>query len=105
MYRLCVADLDSPSYFVATAAVELGFFKEEGIAIELERSYGALDGPERLRAGEVHFLGGPAYMATRAFPGWNGARLLCALARYSYWNLAVRAGLGVKRGDVEALKG
>ena len=68
MFRLVVADLDSPSYFVATAAVELGFFKEEGIDIEVERAYGALNGPERLRSGEVHFLGGPAYMATRAFP-------------------------------------
>jgi ABC-type nitrate/sulfonate/bicarbonate transport system substrate-binding protein len=104
-FRLCVADLDSPSYFVATAAVELGFFKEEGIDIELERAYGALDGPERLRAGEVHFLGGPAYMATRAFPGWRGARLLCGLAQYSYWFLAVRADLDVRRGDLGALKG
>ncbi len=105
MFRLAVADLDSPSYFVATAAVELGFFKEEGIDIELDRAYGALNGPERLRDGDVHFLGGPAYMATRAFPGWNGARLLCALARYSYWFLAVRADLDVKRGDLAALKG
>ena len=31
MLRLMVADLDSPSYFVATAAVELGFFKEQGL--------------------------------------------------------------------------
>ena len=90
MYRLVVADLDSPSYFVATAAVELGFFREEGIDAEVERAYGALNGPERLRNGEFHFLGGPAYMATRAFPGWNGAKLLCALAQYSYgfWRCA-----------------
>ena len=105
MYRLVVADLDSPSYFVATAAVELGFFREEGIDAEVERAYGALNGPERLRNGEVHFLGGPAYMATRAFPGWKGVKLLCALAQYSYWFLAVRADLDVRRGDVEALKG
>jgi len=105
MYRLVVADLDSPSYFVATAAVELGFFREEGIDAEVERAYGALNGPERLRAGEVHFLGGPAYMATRAFPGWKGAKLLCALAQYSYWFLAVRADLAVARGDLAALKG
>ena len=105
MYRLVVVDLDSPSYFVATAAVELGFFREEGINAELERAYGALNGPERLRSGEVHFLGGPAYMATRAFPGWKGAKLLCALAQYSYWFLAVRADLHVKRGDLNALKG
>jgi NitT/TauT family transport system substrate-binding protein len=105
MYRLAVADLDSPSYFVATAAVELGFFREEGIDAKVERAYGALNGPERLRNGEVHFLGGPAYMATRAFPGWKGAKLLCALAQYSYWFLAVRADLGIRRGDLHALKG
>ena len=105
MFRLVVADLDSPYYFVATAAVELGFFKDEGVDIELERAYGALNGPERLKSGEVHFLGGPAYMATRAFPGWRGARLLCALAQYSYWFLAVRADLDVRRGDLDALKG
>ncbi len=105
MYRLVVADLDSPSYFVATAAVELGFFREEGIEAEVERVYGALNGPERLRNGEVHFLGGPAYMATRAFPGWKGAKLLCALAQYSYWFLALRADLDVRRGDLDALKG
>jgi NitT/TauT family transport system substrate-binding protein len=105
MYRLVVADLDSPSYFVATAAVELGFFREEGIDAEVERAYGALNGPQRLRNGEVHFLGGPAYMATRAFPGWKGVKLLCALAQFSYWFLAVRAGLDVRRGDLNALKG
>src|SRR5579863_3148322 len=105
MYRLVVADLDSPSYFVATAAVELGFFREEGIDAEVERVYGALNGPERLRNGEVHFMGGPAYMATRAFPGWKGAKLLCALAQNSYWFLAVRADLDVRRGDLAALKG
>ena len=58
-----------------------------------------------MRDGELHFLGGPAYMATRAFPGWKGVKLLCALSQYSYWFLAVRADLDVRRGDVEALKG
>jgi hypothetical protein len=71
MFRLAVADLDSPSYFVATAAVELGCFKDEGIEVELERIYGAHVGPERLRDGTLHFYGGPAYAATVAFPAWN----------------------------------
>ena len=105
MFRLAVADLDSPSYFVATAAVELGFFKDEGIDIELERTFGARNGPERLRDGSLHFFGGPAYAATRAFPAWQGAKLLCALAQHSYWFLAVRADLDVRRGDLGALKG
>jgi NitT/TauT family transport system substrate-binding protein len=105
MFRLSVADLDSPSYFVATAAVELGFFKKEGIDVELERTFGARTGPERLRDGTLHFFGGPAYAATRAFPAWKGAKLICALAQYSYWFLAVRADLALRRGDVGALKG
>jgi NitT/TauT family transport system substrate-binding protein len=105
MFKLSVADLDSPSYFVATAAVELGFFKEEGVEIELIRGYGGPVGPERLRDGELDFYGGPAYAATRAFPDWKGARLLCALAQYSYWFLAVRADLVARRGDLAALKG
>ena len=105
MLRLAVADLDSPSYFVATAAVELGFFKQEGVDIELEHGFGAKDGPERLRDGTLHFFAGPAYAATRAFPGWQGAKLLCALSQYAYWCLAVRADLDIKRGDVGALRG
>jgi len=103
MFRLLVADLDSPSYFVATAAVELGFFKREGIDIELV--LGAKNGPERMRDGSLHFFGGPAYAATRAFPTWRGVKLLCALAQYSYWFMAVRADLDIRRGDVSALKG
>jgi len=105
MLRLAVADLDSPSYFVATAAAELGFFKQEGVDIELEHAFGAKDGPERLRDGTLHFFAGPAYAATRAFPAWQGAKLLCALSQYAYWCLAVRADLNIKRGDVGALRG
>jgi len=105
MLRLMVADVDSPSYFVATAAVELEFFRQEGIDIELEMVYGARSGPERLREGTLHFFGGPAYAATRAFPAWSGTKLLCALAQYSYWFMAVRADLNVRRGDVGAVKG
>jgi NitT/TauT family transport system substrate-binding protein len=105
MFKLMVGDLDSPSYFVAVAAAELGFFKQEGVDIELERSYGAHNGAERLRDGTLHFYGGPAYDASRIFPAWNGVRLLCALSQYAYWFLAVRADLDVERGDLGALKG
>jgi ABC-type nitrate/sulfonate/bicarbonate transport system substrate-binding protein len=105
MFRMVVADLDSPSYFVATAAVELGFFKSEGIDVELEPVFGARNGPERLRDGSLHFFGGPAYAATRAFPGWKGAKLLCALSQYSYWFMGIRADSKAQRGDLNALKG
>ena len=49
MYKLMVADYDSPSYFVATAAVKLGFFKQQGLEVEFIPEYGAKHGPERLR--------------------------------------------------------
>jgi NitT/TauT family transport system substrate-binding protein len=103
MFRLTVADMDSPSYFVATAAVDLGFFKNEGIDVEF--LYKVKDGPERLREGTLDFFGGPAFAGTRAFPAWKGAKLLCALSQYSYWFMGVRADLDVKRGDVNAVKG
>jgi ABC-type nitrate/sulfonate/bicarbonate transport system substrate-binding protein len=95
--------MDSPSYFVATAAVDLGFFKDEGIDVEF--LYKVKDGPERLRQGTLDFFGGPAFAGTRAFPAWKGAKLLCALSQYSYWFMGVRADLDVKRGDVNAVKG
>lgn len=102
MYRIWVADLDSPSYFVATAAVELGYFKREGIDIEFV--YNTREGPTLLREGKLDFIGGPAFVGLRAFPEWKGVKLLCALSQYSYWFLAVRRDLEVRRGDLAALK-
>lgn len=105
MFRLAVGDFDSPSFFVATAAAELGFFKQEGVDIELDRTYGGHNGAERLRDGTLDFFGTGAYDVARIFQDWKGVKLLCALSQYSYWFLAVRADLDVKRGDLEALKG
>src|SRR5438445_625858 len=48
--KLAVPDMISNSYFPAIAAIELGFFKEEGLDVSLElifpvdKSYGALRG-------------------------------------------------------------
>jgi NitT/TauT family transport system substrate-binding protein len=103
MFRIWVPDLDSPSYFVAVAAVELGFFRDEGV--DTEFVYKTMQGPELMREGKLDFIGGPAYVATRAFPAWQGVKLLCALSQYSYWFMAVRASLDVKRGDLQAVKG
>jgi ABC-type nitrate/sulfonate/bicarbonate transport system substrate-binding protein len=103
MFKIWVPDLDSPSYFVAIAAVELGFFKQEGIPVEFVHNTNK--GPELMREGKVDFIAGPAYAGTRAFPAWKGLKLLCALSQYSYWFLAVRASLNARRGDLQALKG
>ena len=94
---------DSPSYFVAIAAVELGFFEQQGIPVEFVHNTNS--GPELMREGKLDFIAGPAYVGTRAFPAWKGVKLLCALSQYSYWFMAVRSTLEVKRGDMQALKG
>jgi len=102
--RLTTADMDSPSYFVATAAVDLGFFKQEGLDVE----YAYMTGPEGEKAlleGTVHFLGGPACNLPMTFPEWKNVKIVCALAQYAYWFLCVRKDLNAKKGDVSAVKG
>jgi NitT/TauT family transport system substrate-binding protein len=44
MFRVWVADLDSPSYFVVVAAVELGFFNKKALTSNL--SINTIEGPE-----------------------------------------------------------
>jgi NitT/TauT family transport system substrate-binding protein len=103
MFTAKVVDLGSPSYFVLTAAVELGFFEAEGIPTS--RVEGSMLGPQEIKEGRLDFFGGPAYAGLRAFPSFEGAKLLCALSQYSYWFLGLRADIDIKRGDVGALRG
>src|SRR5215470_7385122 len=101
--RITVADAISPSYFVAIAAVQLGFFQEEGV--EMEFVFPPADPSQALRDGVVDFYGGSPYAGLHRFPGWRGGAVLCALSHYTYWFLAVRSDLKSERGDVNAVKG
>ena len=101
--RVTVSDVVSPSYFVATAAVELGYFADEGVPAEFVPT--PENASQALRDGEIDFIGGSAYTTLRAFPGWRGGKLLCALSHHTYWFLAVRADLPATQGDVAAVKG
>jgi NitT/TauT family transport system substrate-binding protein len=103
--KLAVPDLISNSYFPAVAAVELGFFKEEGLEISLELIFPVDKAYEALRDGAVDFVGGSAHSALAAFPEWEGAKLLCAQAQGMYWFLVMRADLVARRGDVGIVKG
>ena len=94
--RLGVSDVVSPSYFVATAAVELGFFNAEGV--DTQFVYEPKNAGEELRDGSLDFYGLSAYLGLREFSDWRGAKLLCALSHHAYWFLGVRADLGLKRG-------
>ena len=103
--RLAVPDLVSNSYFPAVAAVELGFFRAEGLDVTLEHLFPIPKTMEALRDGELDFVAGPTHAALTAFPDWKGAKLIVALAQRTYWLLILRSDLGVQQGDVEAVKG
>jgi NitT/TauT family transport system substrate-binding protein len=103
--KLAVPDLISNSYFPAVAAVELGFFKEEGLDVSLELIFPVDKAYQAMRDGEIEFVGGSAHSALAAFPEWQGVKLLCAQAQGMYWFLVMRADLGARRGDVNAVRG
>jgi ABC-type nitrate/sulfonate/bicarbonate transport system substrate-binding protein len=103
--KLAVPDMISNSYFPAEAAVELGFFKAEGLDVSLELIYPVDKCYIALREGAVDFVGGSAHSVLSAFPGFRGAKLLCAQAQGMYWFLVMRSDLGAKRGDVSVVKG
>ena len=103
--RVAVPDLVSNSYFPAIAAIELGFFKQEGLDAVHELIFPNYKAYEALRDGMVDFVAAPAHAALPAFPEWRGAKLLAALAQGMYWLLVMRSDLEAAPGDVNAVKG
>ena len=103
--RLVVPDLVSNSYFPVIAAGDLGFFKREGLDIEVELLFPVSAAYEALRDGRVDFVGGSAHSVLAAFPAFRGAKLLAAQAQGMYWFLVMRSDLGAKRGQLESVKG
>jgi NitT/TauT family transport system substrate-binding protein len=103
--KLAVPDKISPSYFVAEAAVELGFFKTEGLDVSLEVVYPVDKAYAALRDGAIDFVGGAAHAVPSAFPGFKGAKLIAAQGQGMYWFLVMRSDLRAKRGDLSVVKG
>src|SRR6266567_4902169 len=103
--KLAVPDMISNSYFPAIAAIELGFFKREGLDVALELIFPVDKAYAALRDGTVDFVGGSAHSALAAFPQWQGVKLLCAQAQGMYWFLVMHADFGAKRGDLGVVKG
>jgi ABC-type nitrate/sulfonate/bicarbonate transport system substrate-binding protein len=100
-----VPDLVSNSYFPAIAAIELGFFAKEGLDVAHELIFPNYKAYEALRDGRIDFVAGPAHAVFGAFPQWQGAKLLAALAQGMYWLLVMRSNLAATPGDVNAVKG
>ena len=103
--KIAVPDLISNSYFPAAAAVELGFFKKEGLDVDLELIFPVDKCYAALRDGAIDFVGGSAHSALAAFPEWKGAKLLCAQAQGMYWFLVMRADLAPEKGNLDIVKG
>ena len=79
--KICYPDLVSNSYFPAVAAVELGFFKKEGIDAVHELIFPVPASFAALRDGKVDMVAGSAHAplwAVRApptpSPPWRPAR-------------------------------
>jgi NitT/TauT family transport system substrate-binding protein len=105
MLRIAVPDLVSNSYFPIIAAVELGFFKQAGFDAGVDLLFPVPKTFAALRDGELDFVVGSAHATLLAFPQWQGARLLCAIGKHTYWFLVVRSDLNPKRGALEIVKG
>jgi NitT/TauT family transport system substrate-binding protein len=103
--KIAIPDMISNSYFPAAAAVELGFFKREGLDMSLEMIFPVDKAYAALRDGEIEFVGGSAHSALAAFPEWEGVKLICAQGQGMYWFLVMRADLQAKKGDVSVVKG
>jgi NitT/TauT family transport system substrate-binding protein len=103
--KLAVPDMISNSYFPAIAAIELGFFKQEGLDVELEMIFPVDKSYVALRDGAVDFVGGSAHSALAAFPEWQGVKLICAQAQGMYWFLVMHKEFGGSRGDLSVVKG
>ena len=103
--KIAVPDMISNSYFPAEAAVELGFFKAEGLDVALELIFPIDKSYEAMRDGAVDFVGGSAHSALSAFPQWDGVKLICAQGQGMYWFLVMHKDLGGKPGDLGVVKG
>ena len=103
--KLAVPDMISNSYFPAIAAIALGYFRQEGLDVELELIFPVDKAYAALRDGAVDLVAGSAHSALAAFPQWRGVKLLCAQAQGMYWFLVMHADFKVARGDVAAVKG
>lgn len=103
--RIAAVDLVSNTCFPALAAQELGFYREEGVDVEIEL-VSQIGATRALREGRADaMIAGSVHDLLREFPEWRGARLLVALSQGTPWLLTVRADLAAERGDFRALKG
>ncbi|MCY4414976.1 MAG: hypothetical protein OXE87_01500 [Chloroflexi bacterium] len=89
--RIAIPDLVSNSYFPAVAAVELGFFKSQGMDVELEIVFPVRRAMPALRDGDVDFVAGPAQATPTAFTDCGQEHIPCP-PRYLRWGSYPQTG-------------
>ena len=77
--KLAVPDLISNSYFPAAAAVELGFFKEEGLDVSLELVFPVDRAYREMRDGHIDLSAAQRIRRSPPFP--NGREPNCSAHR------------------------
>jgi ABC-type nitrate/sulfonate/bicarbonate transport system substrate-binding protein len=105
MLRIAVPVLISNSYFPIIAAVEMGFFKQEGFDASVDLLFPIPKTFEALRDGQIDFVVGSALATLLGFPEWLGAMLLAACGQHTYWFLVIRKYLNPTHGDLSVVKG
>ena len=103
--RIAAVDLVSNTCFPALAAYELGYFKAQGLDVEIEL-VSSIGSTKALRAGETDaMIAGSVFDALTEFPDWEGAKVCVALSQGTPWLLTMRSDLAAERGDIQALRG
>ena len=103
--RIAAVDLISSTCFPVLAADELGFFKDEGVDVEIELA-AMLGATRALRDGATDaMMAGSVHDLLTEFPDWRGAKLCVALSQGTPWLLTIRADLAAARGDFDVLRG
>ena len=103
--RIAAVDLVSNTCFPALAALELGYFKAEGIDVEIEL-VSSLGSTKALRDGLVDgMIAGAVFDLLTEFPNWAGAKVCVALSQGTPWLLTVRNDLSIERGNISAIRG
>lgn len=103
--RIAVPDMVSNTFLPVLAAVDLGFFRDEGMDASVTLIPPQSKAFAALRDGEVEFVAGAAHAALSAFPAWQGAKVLAAVRQHLPWMLVVRKELGAAPHDLSAVKG
>ncbi len=103
--KIAIPDMISNSYFPVLAACELGLLSAQGFDASLVLMSPADKAYRALKDGEVDFVAAEAHAALAVFPRWHDMKLICAQAQGMYWFLVMRSCLGVKRGDLNCVRG